>query len=145
MPVLDYPISKKDWLQEVSARNGAPAAGEGRPLPGAGAWEPGVQNIIEFQHLGDDWDGLGAKAPSRELIESAIGLAYVLRQKGVNPPHVVVPGVDGAVLFEWQEADGTYTDIEIAQPFFVEAMMIEASKPAKHWTIPTAPGIINIV
>ena len=137
MPVLDYPISKREWLQEVSARNGAPAAGEGGALPGAGAWEPAVQKIIGFQQLGDDWDGLGAKSPSRELLESAIGLAYMLREKGVGSPHAVVAGVDGSVLFEWQDADGTYTDIEIVRPFFAEVMMIEPGKPAKHWTLPT--------
>ncbi len=137
MPVLDYPISKEVWLQEVSARNGAPVAGEGRPLPEAGAWEPAVQKIIGFQHLGDDWDGLGAKAPSRELLESAIGLAYVLSEKGTEPPSRVVPGLDGTVIFEWQFKDGTYGEIEIERPFYAEVMMIPPGQPAKHWTLPT--------
>src|SRR2546430_17174120 len=123
MPVLDCPISKKDWNEEVGALNGASAADKKRPVANAGAWEPAVQKVVGFQHLGDDWDGLGAKAPSRELLESAVDLAYVLFQKGVDPPHATVPGVDGSVTFEWQDADGTYTDVEIVRPFFAEVMM----------------------
>jgi hypothetical protein len=141
MPVLDCPIPEKAWVHEVSARNGVSVSPAGypveKPVADAGAWEPTVQEIVEFQHLGDDWDGLGAKAPSRELVESAVGLAYLFFEQGVPPPSRVVPGLDGAVLFEWQDPDGTYTDVEIVRPFFAEVMLIEPGKPAKHWTLPT--------
>jgi hypothetical protein len=141
MPVLDCPIPKEAWAHEVSARNGISARAEEHSVEKAGAdagpWEPAVQKIVEFQHLGDDWDGFGAKAPSSELLESAIGLAYTFSQKGVGPPQRVAPGVDGSVIFEWQHPDGTYTDVEIVRPFYAEVMMIEPGKPAKHWTLPT--------
>jgi len=67
----------------------------------ADPWEPAVQKIVGFQQLGDDWDGLGAKAPSRELLASAVGLAYLFYEKGVDPPLCVVPGLDGSVNLEW--------------------------------------------
>ena len=57
MPVLDHPISKEDWLQEVNTRIGVPAVQEKQSLAAAGAWEPTVQKLIGFQQLDDDWDG----------------------------------------------------------------------------------------
>jgi hypothetical protein len=51
----------------------------------AGAWQASVQKIVQLQQLEDDWDGLGAIAPVPELVESAVGLAYLLSAKGVEP------------------------------------------------------------
>jgi hypothetical protein len=141
MPVLDCRIPTKEWVHEVNARNGvAVAPGEKpaeRPVEDAGPWESAVQKIVEFQHLGDAWDGLGARAPSRELLESAIGLAYLLCEKGMDPPHCVVPGPDGSVNFEWQDLDGTIAEVEIDRPLHAEVMVIEPGKPAEQWTLPT--------
>jgi hypothetical protein len=141
MPVLHCPLAKEDWLHKVGERNGVsvpptpyPAA---KPVEDAGPWESAVQKIIEYQRLGDNWDGFGAKAPSQELLQSAIGLAYVFRENGVDPPHRLAPGVDGSVIFEWQDPDGTYTDVEIVRPLHAECMRIEPGQPAKHWTLPT--------
>src|SRR5947209_3344478 len=122
MPVLDCRIPKADWAHEVGERNGVSGSAVGhpthRPVADAGPLEPAVQKIVEFQHLGDDWDGFGARAPTRELLESAIGLAYTFYQNGVDPPHRVAPGVDGSVIFEWQDPDGTYADVEVVRPFY---------------------------
>ena len=141
MPVLDCRIPKEDWVHEVADRNGVsvpraehPAA---KPIADAGPWEPAVQKIVEFQHLANDWDGLGAVAPSRELLESAIGLAYLLSERGVDPPNCVVPGLDGSVNLEWQDPDGTIAEVEIDRPLHADVMVIEPGKPAKHWTLPS--------
>ena len=141
MPVFECPIPKADWVHEVGERNGAsvsrsehPAA---KPIEDAGPWKLAVQKISEFQHLGDDWDGLGAKAPSRELLASAIGLAYVLHEKGVDPPHRVAPGLDGSVNLEWQDPDGTIAEMEIDRPFHAEVMVIEPGWPPRFWSLPT--------
>jgi hypothetical protein len=141
MPVLDCPIPKADWIHRVDERNGVPVPSRDesaeKATAGAGPWEPAVQKIVEFQHLGDDWDGLGARAPSRELLESAIGLAYLFYERGVAPPHCVVPGLDGSVNLEWQDADGTIVEVEIDAPFSAEVMIIEPGLPTRHWTLPT--------
>jgi hypothetical protein len=92
---------------------------------------------VKFQHLADDWDGLGAMAPSRALLESAVGLAYLLYEKGVDPPHAVVPGLDGSVNLEWQDPDGTIVEVEIDRPLHAEVMVIEPGKPPRFWTLPT--------
>src|SRR5436190_19450156 len=114
MPVLDRPIAKTAWLHEVSAHNGAALAPPDTRAPqesgggNAGAWEPTVQTIVALQRLENDWDGFGAEAPSRSVLESAIGLAYCFHDNGVPPPQRVAPGVSGSVILEWQDADGTY-------------------------------------
>jgi hypothetical protein len=141
MPVLDFPIPKAAWAHEVGERDGGPLKPAEQPAvdlrADAGPWWPAVQKIADFQHLGDDWDGFGAKVPSRELLETAIGLAYVFNQKGVDPAHRVVPGVDGTVIFEWQDPGGGYTEVEVVRPLYAEGMMIEPGKAPVHWTIPT--------
>jgi hypothetical protein len=141
MPLLmDCVIPVNAWQREIGARNGVPTVQPPvqKTVEDAGPWESAIKEITKYQHLGDDWDGLGAKAPSRELLDSAIGLGYLFYQKGVPPPSRVVPGLEGEVIFEWQEPDGTYTDVEIVRPFFAEVIYIEPGKPAKHWTLPTA-------
>lgn len=143
--LLDRPIREADWLKEAGERNGtstAPARlhsvnGEQKAVPDAGPWEPAVQKMVAFQHLGDDWDGQGAQAPSEEVLKSAIGLAYTLYQQGIDPPSRVVPGPDGSVIFEWQDPDGTYTEVEVVGWLVAEVMLIEPGHPAKHWTLPT--------
>jgi hypothetical protein len=76
-------------------------------------------------------------APSRELVESAIGLAYLFYERGVDPPDCVVPGLDGSVNLEWQEPGGIYTEVEVVRPLYAEVMRIEPGQPAKHWALPT--------
>jgi hypothetical protein len=141
VPVLSCPVPKQDWAAEVAAHNVVSAQPPEQPtdqsFADAGAWEAAVQKIVSFQHLGDNWDGYGAKAPSRELLESAIGLAYTLYQKGVQPPQCVVAGLDGSVSFEWQDADGTIAEVEIDRPFHAEVMVMEPGRPPRFWTLPT--------
>jgi hypothetical protein len=137
MSVLERPILKEEWAEEVTERNGiAKQTGEAKARD-AGPWEPTVQEIIRFQGLGDGWDGFGAEAPSKEVVESAIGLAYRLREDGVAPPQRVAPGVCGSVIFEWQDPDGTYTEVEVDRPLHAEVLVVEPGKSARQWTLPT--------
>jgi hypothetical protein len=143
--LLDRHIRQEDWRLEAGDRNGdstAPARlrsvnGEPNEVPDAGPWEPAIEQIVSFQHLGDNWDGLGARAPTYEVLLSAVGLAYVLYHQGVEPPTCVVPGLEGSVNFEWHFLDGTYAEVEIVRWLFAEVMLIEPGHPAKHWTLPT--------
>lgn len=137
MPVLERPVRKEDWAQEISARNGFATDRPEKGVLDAGPWEPVVRKIVSFQHLEHDWDGFGAEAPSREVLESAIGLAYCFHEAGVDPPHCVAASVAGEVVFDWQDPDGTCTSVEIDRPLHAEVMVIEPGKPAKQWTLPT--------
>jgi hypothetical protein len=102
------------------------------------SWEPVFQKIAAFQYLGENWDGLGAVAPTHALLESAIGLAHVFSERGVHPPQTVVAGLDGSVNFEWQEPDGTIAEVEIDRPFHAEVVLMEPGKEPKFWALPTA-------
>lgn len=140
MTVLDCPIAKNDWVLEVQRDGIIPKAtppAMGKMRAEAGTWEPVVAKLISFHDIADDWDGFGAKAPGRELLESAVGLAHILSEKGINPPNGVLHGVAGTVIFEWQFQDGTYAEVEIDRPLHAEVMLVEPGKPAKHWTLPT--------
>lgn len=136
--LTELSVTRTAWRHEVGARNGAHGLPPHTPAGAeSGRWESVLQKVAEFARLGDNWDGCGASRPSPELLASALGLAYVLIEQGVPPPSRVVPGLDGAVVSEWQEPDGAYIDIEIVRPFFAEVMMVEPGRPAKHWTLPT--------
>lgn len=139
MTILEEPVAMQEWRAEV-ARDGFFAArpeSTAKVISEAGPWEPAVQKIVAFQHLEEDWDGFGAETPSRELLESAIGLAYLLREREVPPPSRVAPGVEGSVILEWQFSDGAYGIAEIVRPFFAEVMLLQPGQPPKHWTLPT--------
>jgi hypothetical protein len=135
MAILTGPIRREAWAHELGRENGA-ARPNGKPLEDAGPWEPFVQKLVQFQQLGDNWDGCGAKAPTHELLVSAVALAHLLRNQGVPAPSRVAPGLDGTVLFEWQFPDGAYGEVEIVRPLFAEVMLIEPGLSAKLWTIP---------
>ena len=143
--LLNCHVPEQTWRKEAGASNDASPAparlhgahGEQREVPDAGSWEPAVVSMVELQHLGDNWDGQGARAPTHELLASAIGLAYTLHEQGVDPPTRVVPGPEGSVIFEWQDPDGAYTEVEVVRPLYAEVMLIQPGQPAKHWTLPT--------
>lgn len=123
----------------VSATNGVPRSAEKPTNDGsdAGTWQPTIRRIVDFQNLGNNWDGLGAEAPSPEVLQSAIGLAYCFMENGLSPPDAVVAGLDGSVSFEWQPADGSFIEVLVDAPLHAEGMIIEPGKPAQHWTLPT--------
>jgi hypothetical protein len=142
--LLDRRIPKQAWLTEAGERNGisekpAPSNGTGEQSRSedAGPWQTAVQALAGFGKLGDNWDGQGARGPSSDLLASAVGLAYLLSEQEVDPPSRVVPGPAGSVIFEWQYPDGTYAEVEVVEPLYAEAMMVEPGQPAKHWTLPT--------
>jgi hypothetical protein len=138
MLALDSPVAKIEWAREAQRNGISPvpqAAGKG--APDAGPWAAALQKLLGFQHVGQDWDGFGARRPSPELVKSAIGLAYLLSEKGMEPPNGVLHSTDGTVVFEWQARDGTYAEVEIDRPLHAEVMLIEPGKPAKHWILPT--------
>jgi hypothetical protein len=140
MLVLESSIAQNEWAQEASAtRNGVLSGihGNGAAVPNAGTWTAVVHKLIGFQDVGHDWDGFGAKAPSLDVLKSAISLAYLLSDKGMEPPSGVMHSADGTVVFEWQTSDGVYAEMEIDRPLHAEVMLIEPGKPAKHWVLPT--------
>lgn len=143
--LLNCPIPEQLWLKEAGELEGFSQDPERLPHNNgdqshgadAGPWEPTVLAIVRLVELENNWDGLGARAPTYDLLASAVGLAYALMHKGMDPPSRVVPSLDGTVAFEWQTPDGVYCEVEIERPFHARVTLLEPGQPAKHWTLPT--------
>lgn len=97
-------------------------------------WSQRMNELLAIRALDEDWDGQGAKAPSTVLLDSAVQLAELLRQRGIDPPCRIVPGVNGTVIFEWQQ-DATYREMEVIQPGRAEILEMSPGQPPKHWTV----------
>jgi len=138
--LLEESVPVEDWKREtVGAKNGRKAAinvAAASDSVESRYWESIIDRIVEMQHLGEDWDGLGAKAPASELLESAIGLAYLLKGRGMTPPARVVASTAGTVIFEWQTGEGFYGEVEIDRPMHADVMMLQPGQPAQHWELP---------
>lgn len=98
----------------------------------ADQWERIFRELEAIGNLQDDWDGLGATAPSAPLVESAVGLVRVLRAGGYGPPSSVAAGPDGTILFNWQNEAG-YLGAEVTKPYHVEWMQVAPGQRARHW------------
>ena len=134
---LHRSIRASDWQREAFSANGAQSEPvHARPQREVDPWETIIDRIVAMQHLGDDWDGLGAQAPSRDLLASAVGLAYLLKDRGMEPPHTVVASLSGTVVFEWQWVDGTFGELEVDRPLHAEVMLTKPGQPAEHWELP---------
>ncbi len=137
---LYRPVPAHDWQRETFSANGAQtetvhARIQRSPSAKDDPWEMIIDKVVDMQRLGDDWDGLGAKAPARELLASAVGLAYLLKDRGTEPPKTVVLSLSGTVVFEWQWADG---EVEVDRPLHADAMLTIPGQPPKHWELPDA-------
>lgn len=104
------------------------------PPPSADTWRLRMEELLALRTLEEDWDGQGAKAPSVDLVDSALHLAERLRQQGIDAPCRIVPGVNGTVIFEWQQ-DGIYREMEVTRPGHAEIMEMSADRTPKHWTV----------
>ena len=99
----------------------------------ATAWRRGIEDLLAMRALPDDWDGLGAEAPPRDVIDSAIDLVRTRRNDPDAPPPVrIVSSPNGSVVLEWQMA-GAYYEAEIAEPYHAEWMFEPPGGPAEHW------------
>jgi hypothetical protein len=140
---LALSIPEQDWLEQAGRRDKNGAIGQDRTADRAEdldavQWQKILEEIEGFRKLGDNWDGLGASAPSDELLDSAIGLARLYWGRGMIPPIRVLPGTAGTVVFEWQDDVGDYGEVEIDRPFHAEAMLAQRGKPTRHWELPDA-------
>jgi hypothetical protein len=103
--------------------------------PGRQEWDKCMKDLEGISAYHNDWDGQGAEAPSSEIMDSAVNLAKLLHQQGIDPPSCVVPGVNGTVVFEWQGENGAYLEIEITAPDRADGCLIVPGKLTEHWTL----------
>ena len=140
--IFESPIQRETWMRETPSANGAAGNGVARraakQLPTTDAWEKTIDEIVAMQHLGRDWDGLGAVAPTEELLQSALGLVYLFQENEMEPPHAVAPSTNGWVVMVWQGADGYYCEVELSRPFHGEVMILKPGREPEHFEIPNA-------
>ncbi len=140
---MELSVPKQDWLDQAGRRhtNGDvehDGADEKTEELYAQRWQEILQEIDGFRKLGDNWDGLGANAPSNDLLDSAIGLARLYWGREMVPPIRVLAGTAGTVVFEWQDTVGDYGEVEIDRPFHADVMLVRPGQPGKHWELPDA-------
>jgi hypothetical protein len=96
-------------------------------------WVLVIRALQSLGSLQDNWDGLGAAAPAGRLVQSAVELAEALRRRSVYPPATAVATQGGTILFGWNGS--TYFEIEIAEPYRAEWMLVDECGAAKHGNI----------
>lgn len=96
-------------------------------------WRQIERDVRGMRQLHDDWDGEGAEAPRRSVVDSVVNLLSQLRAEGMPVPSRAVVSPGGSVVLEWQHAGGFYLEAEISEPYRVEWMQKRANGPAEHW------------
>jgi hypothetical protein len=97
-------------------------------------WADRKKDLLKIRTYKADWDGFGADAPDRSLIDVAIEFLGVLRNSDPeNPPKRVALSPAGAVAFDWPEPS-VYTQAEIISCDRVEWMIVRDGKPTE-WRI----------
>jgi len=89
------------------------------------SWGNVSDELLDLYELKDDWDGLGAAAPSQGLVRICADFMRSVREKGNPPPSFVRPTPDGNICFEWQTDSERY-EIEISDNF-IEVIQVTPS------------------
>ena len=102
-------------------------------------WCEMLSDLVGMRNLQNDWDGLGAVAPSPDLLESSIEWARHLQWRGQSAPSSVFAGPNGTILFNWQDENG-YLDAELTEPHHIQWMQIIPGRAAQHGAFFTVPA-----
>jgi hypothetical protein len=60
-----------------------------------------LETLNAFSNYEDDWDGQGAEAPSRYVVETAKSYIRMLANQDRLVPFEISLGPDGSIGFEW--------------------------------------------
>lgn len=99
------------------------------------AWKQCLDTILSIRELEADWDGQGTEAPTPEVVDSALILAVMLRERKVRPPTSTTQGVCGDVCIEWQWWDLTTLSLEVTEPYGADLFLLATGKPGQKWTL----------
>lgn len=62
-----------------------------------------IDELLRIRNLPADWDGAGCAAPDVDTVDNAIRWIEFTLRRGGDLPSYVVPGVNGDVVFYWQQ------------------------------------------
>ncbi len=95
-------------------------------------WAGVVDQLQSLRHLERDWDGMGAEAPTAEVVDFTMWLTVTLQQHQPGfVPCRAVAGPNATVVVEWQ-GEGYRYEVEIVAPFHVETLLLIEGQPPKH-------------
>jgi hypothetical protein len=97
--------------------------------PESEEWSRRIDDLLDIRGMEDDWDGAGTPAPAVALVHSALQLALILSKQRFPPPCRIMPGRTGTVLFEWQDTDGSYSELEVTHPHHAEWVHMGSDEP----------------
>jgi hypothetical protein len=78
------------------------------------SWGDVTNELTTISQLQNDWDGMGAASPSREVVQNCFGLMRNCRSQGLLPPKLVRPTPDGNVAFEWYTGNSRF-EMEVSE------------------------------
>ena len=84
------------------------------------AWNECFEQLDRISLLEDDWDGLGADAPAREVVDDAYSYLNGLRAETMPPPSRTIATPDGSILLEWLTDSKDRLEIEFSEPGLLE-------------------------
>jgi hypothetical protein len=99
------------------------------PLSGtyAVAWQELIEQLSAWardpQQLSDEH----VEAPSGRMIQLAMDVAAVMRDRSVEAPDRVVPNGDGSIVFRWRSRDFTWS-LELDADGSMETSLMEENK-----------------
>jgi hypothetical protein len=88
----------------------------------AATWGSAFESVMDALNLQSDWDGMGADAPDKRILNVWLDLMRELRNNDWRPPSHVRPTPDGCIALEWELP---------AYGYRVEA---ELTADEVHWT-----------
>jgi hypothetical protein len=89
--------------------------------------------LQSFGAAANGWDGLDARAPSKNTIAGAMQLANVLRAAAYPVPTIMLGG-GGTVLFIWEDGP-VYLDAEVISSSHARWMQVIEGQRSKHWVL----------
>jgi hypothetical protein len=124
---LEFPVLMSAWADYAPRE----ITSESERVAG---WDKAIRIMHTMLSLSDDWDGMGAIAPSRDIVFSALELGSAHRASRDFPaPTRVTATPSGTIGLEWQQPS-VYTEVEIVASREFDWMQIKDGEPAKHWT-----------
>ena len=76
---------------------------QSEPEPYRMSWGDVSDRLLDLNQLKNNWDGMGALAPSKELVQSCGEFVRYLREESsYGPPVFLTATPDGHISFEWQ-------------------------------------------
>jgi hypothetical protein len=101
----------------------------------ADGWMKRESDLKALRRYRDDWDGMGASAPSPYLVDAAVRVLKEIQQRlgDQSPPPSAVSGTPmGRIMIEWRLGNN-YLEVEVVDPHRVE-WMEESDGKFKEWS-----------